>query len=117
LAELRGSGATQSVTITGSLNLPAFKQQQYTIDFYANAPEDGDYKSLTGYEARRHIGRATVVADATGKASFSVRITAPLAVGEVITAMASSLRFEAGSTSMLSNAVTADLPGLPTPRY
>jgi hypothetical protein len=116
-AVLRGTGASQSVTVSGTLSNAVGKQQQYSIDFYANSPSDGNYAGMTGYQARRYLGRATVVADASGNATFSLRITAPLEVGEVITAMATSLRFEAGSTSILSNAVTADLPGIPTPRF
>lgn len=116
-AVLRGTGNTQSVTVTGRLTNARYPQQQYSIDIYANLPDDGDYASLTGYQARRYLGRATVVTDSRGNATFSLRITAPLEVGEVITATATSLRFEAGSTSVLSNAVTADLPGIPTPRF
>jgi hypothetical protein len=116
-AVLRGVGASQSVTVTGTLANARYPQQQYSIDVYANRPDDGDYASLTGYQARRYLGRATVMTDSRGNATFSLRITAPLEVGEVITAMASSLRFETGSTSVLSNAVTADLPGIPTPRF
>jgi hypothetical protein len=116
-AVLRGTGNSQSVTVTGRLANARYPQQQYSIDIYANLPDDGDYASLTGYQARRYLGRATVMTDSRGNATFSLRITAPLEVGEVITAMATSLRFEAGSTSVLSNAVTADLPGIPTPRF
>lgn len=116
-AVLRGTGSSQSVTIAGRVSNPAARQQQYTIDFYANSPADGDYPGLTGYQARRFIGRATVVSDAAGNATFSLRITAAIGVGDVITATATSLRFEAGSTSQLSNAVTADLVGIATPRF
>jgi hypothetical protein len=116
-AVLRGTGTSQSVTVTGRLANARYPQQQYSIDIYANLPDDGNYASLTGYQARRYLGRATVVTDSQGNAAFTLRITAPLEVGEVITATASSLRFEAGATSVLSNAVTADLPGIPTPRF
>lgn len=116
-AVLRGTGTSQSVTVTGRLANVRYPQQQYSIDIYANLPDEGDYASLTGYQARRYLGRATVMTDSRGNATFSLRITAPLEVGEVITATASSLRFEAGATSVLSNAVTADLPGIRTPRF
>jgi len=117
-AEIRQpSGGGQQVVVRGSLSNPLYPSQQYSIDIYASLPEDGNYPGLTGYQARRFLGRATVTAGANGAATLSITITASIQVGEVITATATALRFEAGSTSEISNGVTADYPGIPTPRF
>lgn len=117
-AEIRQpSGGGEQLVVTGSLANAGYAQQQYSVDIYASLPDEGDYMSLTGYQARRFLGRATVMTNAQGVATFELRITASIDVGEVITATATALRFEAGSSSVMSNAVTADYPGIPTPRY
>jgi hypothetical protein len=122
-AVVRGTGSSTVLTINGSGRGPA--NQQYSVDIYANSPDDGDYDQTsdpqlnsTGYQARRLLGRVTVTAGADGTFSLrNVRITAAVEVGEVITMAATSLRFNAGSTSALSTInVTADLPGIVTPR-
>lgn len=107
--------ASQPITITGQLSNPSYRQQQYSVDLYASNPEDGNYGALTGYQARRFLGRATVTTDVAGKATFTIRITTPIRVGEVITANATALRFEAGSSSAESNAVVVALQNIPVP--
>lgn len=117
-AEIRQpSGGGQQIVVRGTLSNPIYASQQYSVDIYASQPEDGNYPALTGYQARRYLGRATVTAGANGVARLAITITARIEVGEVITATATALRFEAGSTSMISNGVTADYPGMPTPRF
>jgi hypothetical protein len=117
-AEIRQpSGGGEQIVVRGTLANPLYPSQQYSIDLYASLPEDGNYLALTGYQARRYLGRATVTAGANGVASLAITISASIEVGEVITATATALRFEAGSTSVISNGVTADYPGIPTPRF
>ena len=122
-AVIRGvTGGGQTLTVTGSLQNTLFRNQQYSVEIYANRPADGDYSTantnLTGYQNRRLLGTATVTADARGNARFTFTLTARVAVGEVITATATSLRLEPGSTSNQSSRnVTANLPGIPTPRF
>ncbi|MEI7781614.1 MAG: right-handed parallel beta-helix repeat-containing protein, partial [Planctomycetota bacterium] len=116
------TGGGQSLTIAGSLQNALFPNQQYSVEIYANAPADGNYSkanvNLTGYQQRRLLGTATVTADAKGNATFTFTLTTRVAVGEVITATATSLRLEPGSTSNQSSKnVTANLPGIQTPRF
>jgi hypothetical protein len=122
-AVVRSVGSTAVLTINATGQGAA--NQQYSIDVYANSPDDGDYDRVTdpnlnsrGYQARRFLGRVTVIAGSSGTFSLKdARITAPVEVGEVITMTATSLRFNPGSTSALSSInATADLPGIPTPR-
>jgi hypothetical protein len=122
-AVISGAGSGTVLTLNGQGRGAA--SQQYSIDVYANSADDGDYSRSTspalnssGYQARRFLGRVTVIAGTDGTFFLkNVKITAAVEVGEVITMTATSLRFNAGSTSALSSAnVTADLPGIPTPR-
>ena len=110
------SGSGPQLVVTGSISNPVYALQQYSVELYANDPSEGVYKTLDDYELGRYLGRATVTADRNGVATFEVKITAPVNIGEVITATATSLRFEPGATAMVSNAVTADIPGFATPR-
>ena len=84
------------------------KGQQYSIDVYANSPQDSNYG---GYQGRRFLGRVTVTATAAGTIAWGgtnpLAISANVAVGEFITASVTALRIERGSTSKLSAGVQA----------
>jgi hypothetical protein len=100
-------GSRPQILLEGSLS-GAVRGQQYTVDVYANSPQD----SLSGgYQGRRFLGRVTVTATANGTIAWGARnplaLSANVAVGEFITATVTALRVEPGSTSTLSAGVQA----------
>jgi hypothetical protein len=115
---LRSSAAGPRLEIYGTFSNPAAKQQQYSIDVYANSPYDAEGPG--GVQHRRLLGRVTVMADANGVVDFRrnpLAITAPVEAGEVITLTATSLRFEPGSTVVLSSPMVVEHPGIKQPNF
>jgi hypothetical protein len=101
---LRASAAGSRLEVYGMFSNSTAKQQQYSIDVYANSPYDKE--GVGGVQHRRLLGRVTVMADANGVVDFRrnpLVITAPVEAGEVITLTATSLRLEAGSTVILND--------------
>ena len=100
-------GSQLQVLLQGSVT-GAVKGQQYSIDVYANSPQDSNYG---GYQGRRFLGRVTVTATVDGTITWGatnpLAISANVAVGEFITATVTALRVEPGSTSNLSAGVRA----------
>ena len=100
-------GSQLQVLLQGSLT-GAVKGQQYSIDVYANSPQDSNYG---GYHGRRFLGRVTVTATVDGTITWGAKnplaISANVAVGEFITASVTALRIEPGSSSKLSAGVQA----------
>ena len=100
-------GSQLQVLLQGSLT-GAVKGQQYSIDVYANSPQDSNYG---GYHGRRFLGRVTVTATVDGTITWGatnpLAISANVAVGEFITASVTALRIEPGSSSKLSAGVQA----------
>ena len=100
-------GSQLQVLLQGSLT-GAVKGQQYSIDVYANSPQDSNYG---GYHGRRFLGRVTVTATVDGTITWGANnplaISANVAVGEFITASVTALRIEPGSSSKLSAGVQA----------
>ena len=78
------TGAT--VTITGSLN--SIATNYFRIEFFASAvPTPGPDPGGHG-QGQRYLGYVDVTTDGSGNASFSPTLTAPVAVGEAISATA-----------------------------
>jgi hypothetical protein len=92
------SGGTRQIVLTGSLVGAGIRaRQQYSVDVYASPA------SATSPQAGRFLGRFNVTATTNGRVDFSnVAITANVAVDVWITAKATSLVFDPGSTSPLS---------------
>lgn len=96
------STAYTSGLILGTLNSTA--STNFAIDFYLNTNTDGAANS----EGRTYIGSKNITTDAAGNASFSFNSTVTLAVGQYITATATSLTTPfapqaVGDTSEFSN--------------
>jgi hypothetical protein len=101
------SGGVRQLVVSGSLSGTGIQaRQQYSVDLYA----DSAVSTAVQAQGRRFLGRFTVTATANGQVSFTnVAITTTVAVNEWITATATSLVFDPGSTSRLSTAVQARL--------
>ena len=85
-----GGGGNQ-VEIVGTI-AGGKPNQVYLVDFYANDP--GDDAGI-----RRFIGRATATADGNGNASVKMTITSDVLLDSIITATATSLRYDIGQTT------------------
>jgi hypothetical protein len=79
------SAAYTSGLILGTLNSTA--ATNFAIDFYLNTNTDG----LANSEGRTYIGSKNVTTDGAGNASFSFNSTVALALGQYVTATATSL--------------------------
>ena len=108
-----GSGKNGTTIIEGYVSGDSL--QQYSIDVYANPPHDGNTGTLQGYQMRTLVGRMTVTAGQDGRAQFKFTVSSTIKLGDVLTLTATSLRYGAGSTSALSNAVVHRLKQQPTP--
>jgi hypothetical protein len=108
-----GSGNNGTTIIEGYVSGDSL--QQYSIDVYANPPHDGNTGTLQGYQMRTLVGRMTVTAGQDGRAQFKFTVSSTIKLGDVLTLTATSLRYGAGSTSALSNAVVHRLKQQPTP--
>ncbi|MGH7555572.1 MAG: PKD domain-containing protein, partial [Longimicrobiales bacterium] len=86
----------QMTTVTGDLN--STPDGHYIIELFANAECDA-----SGFgQGERFLGRSTDTTDVQGNVSFEITVTAPVAVGEFVTATATDA---AGSTSEFSACV------------
>ena len=90
LRQPAGGGGNQ-VEIVGTI-AGVKANQVYSVDFYANDP--GDDAGI-----RRFIGRATTTADGNGNASIKMTITSDVLLDSMITATATSLRYDIGQTT------------------
>ena len=90
LRQPAGGGGNQ-VEIVGTI-AGGKPNQVYLVDFYANDP--GDDAGI-----RRFIGRATTTADGNGNASIKMTITSDVLLDSMITATATSLRYDIGQTT------------------
>ncbi len=112
------TGGLTQLRITGTLS--GAPRQVMVVEFFANNPSDGSTVDRTGYQARTSIGRATVTLDATGRATFTTTLTANVAVGQYITAIATTASGTIGNSSQISTlampvTAAAGTPGTPSP--
>ena len=83
-------------TIAGLLDSPSFFSPGYRVEFFAN-----------GATGQRYLGATTAPIGAAGTATFSATITAPVALGETVTATATG---PDGNTSEFPTTVTVTAP-------
>jgi parallel beta-helix repeat protein len=104
LVQLQVSG-----TLTGA------PRQVMVVEFFANNAADGSTSARTGYQARTSIGRATITLDAAGRATFTTTLTANVAVGQYITAIATPASGVIGNSSQISTLAVRVTAGVGSP--
>ncbi len=84
--------------------------QQFVVDVFLNAPADGNPTTGTGYGMRTFIGRITVTVTAATAGRFSGALNLPVgvsAVGQYVTATATTMRASAAATPYSTSQVTS----------
>lgn len=106
-ALLGAAGAGQQVRVTGNLN--STPNQDFTLDFYANAACDPSGHG----EGERYLGTIAVRTDAAGDARFAAALPWPAGAGANLAATAIDA---AGNTSEFSPCIPVARPGFAPPQ-
>jgi hypothetical protein len=90
-----------SITITGVMNAVASPNTQYRIEFFASQPLAGSIA-----EGQSFLGATNVTTNGSGRASFSVTLSASVSAHDIITATATNLTADpsaqAGAVNMFN---------------